>query len=116
MGELPSNLQSMSSIDDIILQLDPYSTYFTKEEFEAYTGSINNTTTGIGVIIEEHEKGIQIVSTFEGAAAALAGIEPGDIIFSVDSATTKGMSIQQASSLITGKEGTTVQLEVLKIY
>ncbi|SES03793.1 S41 family peptidase [Psychrobacillus sp. OK032] len=113
-GELPSNLQSMSSIDDIILKLDPYSTYFSKEEFEAYTGSINNSTTGIGVIIEEHEKGIQIVSTFEGAAAALAGIEPGDIILSVDSATTKGMSIQQASSLITGKEGTTVQLEVLK--
>ncbi|MDI2587726.1 S41 family peptidase [Psychrobacillus sp. NEAU-3TGS] len=114
MGELPSNLQSMTSINDIIVKLDPYSSYFTKEEFEAYTGSINNSATGIGVIIEEHEKGIQIVSTFDGATAALAGIEPGDIILSVDGETTKGMSIQQASSLITGKEGTTVQLVVLK--
>ncbi|MFJ8065537.1 S41 family peptidase [Psychrobacillus sp. NPDC096426] len=114
MGELPSNLQTMSSIDAIIGQLDPYSSYFTKEEFEAFTGSINNTTTGIGVIIEEHEKGIQIVSTFEGAAAALTGLEPGDIILSVDGSKTKGMSVQQVSSLITGQEGTTVQLEVLK--
>lgn len=114
IGEIPSNLQTMSSIEDITLKLDPYSTYFTKEEFENYTSSINNTTTGIGVIIEEHEKGIQIVSTFEGAAAALAGMEPGDIIVSIDGTKTKGMSIQQASSLITGKAGTTVKLEVLK--
>lgn len=114
IGEIPFNLQSMTSIEDIVGQLDPYSTYFTKDEFEAYTGSINNTTTGIGVIIEEHEKGIQIVSTFEGAAAELTGLEPGDIIISIDGAKTTGMSIQQASSLITGKAGTTVQLEVLK--
>lgn len=114
MGEIPTNLQTMSSIEDITLKLDPYSTYFTKEEFENYTSSINNTTTGIGVIIEEHEKGIQIVSTFEGAAASLAGLEPGDIIVAVDGVMTKDMSIQQASSLITGKAGTTVRLEVLK--
>lgn len=114
MGEIPANLQTMSSIEDITLKLDPYSTYFTKEEFENYTSSINNTTTGIGVIIEEHEKGIQIVSTFEGAAASLAGLEPGDIIVAVDGVMTKDMSIQQASSLITGKVGTTVKLEVLK--
>ncbi|TQR18133.1 S41 family peptidase [Psychrobacillus soli] len=114
IGELPSNLQSLPTIDGIIEQLDPYSTYFTKEEFEAYTSGINNTTTGIGVIIEEHEKGIQIVNTFEGAAAALAGMEPGDIIVSIDGTNAKGMSIHQASSLITGKAGTTVQLEVLK--
>lgn len=113
-GELPSNLQRLTSIDAIMEKLDPYSTYFSKEEFEAYTSSINNTTTGIGVIIEEHEKGIQIVSTFEGAAAKEAGIVPGDIIVSVDGTSTKGMSIQQASSIITGKAGTTVQLEILK--
>lgn len=113
-GELPSNLQSLKSIDAIMEQLDPYSTYFTKDEFEAYTNSINNTTTGIGVTIEEHEKGIQIVSTFEKAAAMEAGIVPGDIILSIDDNPTEGMSIQQASTLITGKNGTTVQLVILK--
>ncbi|WP_144511977.1 S41 family peptidase [Bacillus sp. FJAT-22090] len=113
-GEIPSNLKSLKSIDAIIEQLDPYSTYFTKDEFEAYTSSINNTTTGIGVTIEEHKKGIQIVSTFEKAAAMEAGIVPGDIILSIDGTPTEGMSIQQASSLITGKDGTTVQLVILK--
>lgn len=113
-GDVPANLKSLTSIDAIIKELDPYSTYFTKEEFESYTNSINNTTTGIGVVIEEHEKGIQIVNTFEGGAAIKAGIMPGDIITSVDGVSTVNMSIQQASSLITGKEGTTVQLVVLK--
>lgn len=113
-GELPSNLQDLNSIDAIMEQLDPYSTYFTKEEFESYTSSINNTTTGIGIVIEEHEKGIEIVSTFEGAAAWDAGIVPGDIILSVDGVSTEKMSIQQASSIITGKEGTKIRVQVLK--
>lgn len=113
-GEIPSSIEEIDSIDDIIEQLDPYSTYFTREEFEAYTNSINNTTTGIGVTIEEHVTGIQIVSTFEEGAAQQAGISPGDIILSIDGISTLGMAIQQASSIITGKEGTTVQLQVLK--
>lgn len=113
-GEIPTNLQKLTSIEAIIEQLDPYSTYFTKEEFEEYTNSINNTTTGIGVVIEEHEKGIQIVNTFEGGAAIEAGIIPGDIITSVNGVSTEKMSVQQASSIITGKEGTTVQLVILK--
>lgn len=113
-GELPSNIDELDSIDEIVEQLDPYSTYFTREEFEAYTNSINNTTTGIGVIIEEHPNGIQIISTFEGGAAGQAGISPGDIILTVDGISTIGMAIQQASSIITGKEGTTVQLQILK--
>lgn len=114
MGELPKNLQKITSIDKVVEQLDPYSTYFTKEEFEAYTSSINNTTTGIGVVIEENEKGILIVNTYEGGNAIKAGIVPGDIILSINGTSTKNMSVQEASSLITGKEGTTVQLEVLK--
>lgn len=113
-GDIPANLHNLTSIDGIIGQLDPYSTYFTKEEFEVYTNSINNTTTGIGVVIEEHEKGIQIVNTFEGGAAIGAGIMPGDIIIEVDGVSTEKMSIQHASSLITGKEGTVVQLVVWK--
>lgn len=113
-GELPSNIEEIDSIDGIVEQLDPYSTYFTDEEYEAYTNSINNTTTGIGVTIEEHASGIQIVSTVEGGAAGQAGISPGDIILSVDGISTIGMAVQQASSIITGKEGTTVQLEILK--
>ncbi|MCZ8539011.1 S41 family peptidase [Psychrobacillus psychrodurans] len=113
-GEIPSSIEEIDSIDDIMEQLDPYSTYFTREEFEAYTNSINNTTTGIGVTIEEHVTGIQIVSTFDGGAAQQAGISPGDIILSINGISTTGMAIQQASSIITGKEGTTVQVQVLK--
>ena len=114
-GELQSNITELDSIESIVGQLDPYSTYFTKEEFERYTDSINNKPTGIGISIEEHEKGIQIVSTFDGAPAKEAGIEPGDIILSVDGNSTERMSVQQASSLITGKAGTKVNIEVLKI-
>ena len=64
-GDVPSDLQQSTTIDTIIQQLDPYSTYFSREEFEEYTNSINNTTTGIGVVIEENEQGNLDENTFE---------------------------------------------------
>ena len=113
IGEIPTNLNDMVSIESIMEQLDSYSMYFTKEEFDVYTGSINNTSIGIGVNIEEHVQGIQVVRTYEGGAAEKTGIIAGDIITKVNGISTERMSVQQASELIKGKEGTTVELEIL---
>ncbi len=113
-GDIPQNLNHYTSIQEIMNQLDQYSTYFSKEEYEKYNSSINNETTGIGIVIGEIQNGIEILDVFEETPAYRAGIEPGDIILSIDGVSTKGMSIQQASSYITGKEGTTVVLQVQK--
>lgn len=67
VGTIDGNLESATSIPEIINMLDPYSTYFTKQEFEAYMNSINLATIGIGVVIEEHKDGILIKDVIEGS-------------------------------------------------
>ncbi|MGR6905117.1 S41 family peptidase [Lysinibacillus sp. BSL11] len=110
VGTINGNLEKATSISEIMSMLDPYSTYFTKQEFENYMNSINLSTIGIGVVIEEHEDGIHILQVIEGSGAFEAGVQAGDIIISVNSESIIGRSTQEASSLLIGNEGTRVEV------
>lgn len=114
VGEIEGDLQNAASVEQVIDMLDPYSAYFTAEEFEEFLNSIEMTSIGIGVVIEEHDKGIYIVDVIQGASAEQAGIAIGDIITQIDGKSTVQMTTSQASSLILGAENTSVTLTVLK--
>lgn len=114
VGEIEGDLQNATSVEQVIDMLDPYSAYFTAEEFEEFLNSIEMTSIGIGVVIEEHDKGIYIVDVIQGASAEQAGIAIGDIITQIDGKPTVHMTTSQASSLILGAENTSVILTVLK--
>lgn len=113
VGDIKGNVNEAKTISELMKMLDPYSTYFTKEEFEAYLNAIDLTSVGIGVVIEEHEKGIRISEVIEGASAHKAGIKAGDIIISINGTSTLNMSTSDASSLIMGEEGSSVTLILL---
>ncbi|CAM5520254.1 Peptidase S41 OS=Lysinibacillus sphaericus OX=1421 GN=LS41612_19685 PE=3 SV=1 [Lysinibacillus sphaericus] len=46
--------------------------------------SINMSTIGIGVVIEEHDDGIHILQVIEESGAAEAGVVAGDIIIGIN--------------------------------
>jgi len=110
VGTINGNLEKATSISEIMSMLDPYSTYFTKQEFENYMNSINLATIGIGVVIEEHEDGIHILQVIEGSGAFEADVQAGDIIIGVNGESIIGRSTQEASSLLIGNEGTKVEV------
>ncbi|KOS60761.1 PDZ domain-containing protein [Lysinibacillus agricola] len=110
VGTINGNLQKAKTIDEIIDMLDPYSTYFTQQEFEEFMNSINLSTIGIGVVIEEHEDGIHILQVIENSGAFDGGVVAGDIIIAINGETIVGRSTQETSSLLIGDEGTQVTL------
>ncbi|KGR76522.1 S41 family peptidase [Ureibacillus sinduriensis] len=114
VGEINGDLNSATSIDEVIDMLDPYSDYFSKEEYEAFTNSIEMETVGIGIVIEKHEKGILIVDVIENGSAYSSGFEAGDIITKINGQSTFDMSVEQAQSLIVGEENSIVDIEILK--
>jgi len=113
VGKINGNLQNAQTIPDIINMLDPYSTYFSKQEFEEFMNSINLSTIGIGVVIEEHDDGIHILQVIEESGASDAGVVAGDIIIAINGQSIVGNSIEEASSLLVGNEGTQVQVKLL---
>lgn len=109
--DVPENVLNSTTVQDLMGQLDKYSVYMTKEQYENFVSSIEGKFVGIGVAIEEHERGIKITSVIQGSPAEQSGLKAGDIILSVDSKKLAGESAQTAISYITGKEDTKVTLE-----
>lgn len=110
VGTIHGDLQKAKTIPEIIDMLDPYSTYFTKTEFEEFINSIELSTIGIGVIMEEHEDGIHILQVFENSGAFDAGLVAGDTIIAINGQSVAGSSTQEASSLLVGDENTKIEV------
>ena len=72
--------------------------------------SIDLSTIGIGVIIEEHEDGIHILQVFENSGASKAGVVAGDIIIAINGQSVIGSSTQEVSSLLTGDDNTKIEV------
>lgn len=94
---------------------EPYTHYYTAEEFEQYVSGIEESYVGIGVVIsvdEEKEK-IVIIAPFEDSPAYEAGIKPGDYILKVDGNDYSADEMDECvSSIKSGKEGTTVNITI----
>ena len=92
---------------------DPYSDYFTKTEFSEFIGSINNTFSGIGIVIDIVPEGIQVSSVIENSPAIDGGLKVGDIIVQADNNSLVGITnTEEAIKYIKGETGTYVKLVV----
>ena len=93
---------------------DPYTEYISKEEMEEYMQDTLGNYVGIGIymILDEEEGKIKVVSPMKGSPAEAAGIQPGDIIETVDGESYTKEEMSEVSNKIKGKEGTTVKIGI----
>jgi carboxyl-terminal processing protease len=95
---------------------DPYTSYFTKEEYASFIEKMEGSYEGIGVVVSygETEDTIVVVAPFKDSPGEIAGVEPGDHILAVDGVDVVGMSLDKVVELIKGEKGTQVVLSVLR--
>ena len=92
---------------------DPYSAYYTPEEYTSLMQAQQGTYAGIGVRITiGDDQLVTIVEVFEDSPALAAGLQPGDKIVQVDGADVTGMELDSVSAKIKGTIGTEVALGV----
>ncbi|KOA20591.1 carboxy-terminal processing protease CtpB precursor [Clostridium homopropionicum DSM 5847] len=102
-----------NSIEEMLKNMgDPYSSYFTKVEFDDFVNSIDNKFTGIGIQFRLQEEGVEIVKVMDGSPAKEAGLQIGDVILKADNTILKGLKEEQIGALIKGFAGTTVNLVI----
>lgn len=92
--------------------LDPYSKYFTAEEFADYMQNLSGEFCGIGVTIMKFGEGLQVTKVHRGSPAEAAGLNAGDVIFMADGVDLAGLDLTTAKSHIIGEEGTSVSLGI----
>ena len=92
---------------------DPYSAYFTDEEYQRYLSSINGAYDGIGVLIgQPTEDGAEILDVYEDTSASAAGLLAGDFIVAVDGTGVSGLTLEEISTLIARGNGEAVKLTI----
>lgn len=96
---------------------DPYSVYYTAEEYEKLREDTSGEYCGIGVIVSLNVKTgyVTVTKVFEGTPAAKAGMLPGDILYKVEDVDVVGMDLDLlVKEHIKGKEGTPVTITVYR--
>jgi len=91
---------------------DPYTVYLSPKETQAFEEKQSGQYSGIGAALEKGKQGLVITNVFDGSPAAKAGLEPGDIIVTVDGEPTVDAAIEASIARIKGTEGSHVKLGV----
>jgi carboxyl-terminal processing protease len=93
---------------------DPYSAYYTPEEYAALTQDLSGEYYGLGMgIAIDADTGLAEVQYFlDGSSAQKAGIAVGALIVSVDGQDVSGMTLQEISALCIGDNGEPITIGV----
>ncbi len=93
---------------------DPFTLYFTPEQYKRLQESYQGRYTGIGVYLSFTTGYPVVTGTVPGSPAAAAGLRNGDQITKVGDRDVKGITADEATSLIQGVEGSKVTLTILR--
>ena len=100
------------SINNMLLELDPYTTYMEKEEKDGIEMLTKGKYGGVGIQIGLREKQLTVISPMDQSPAKRAGILSGDKIIKIDGQETEEFNIDDAAKLIRGKKGSEVVLSI----
>ena len=80
---------------------DPYSRYYTAEEYEEESSSTSGSYTGIGISMQKNpEGGVVIVECYEKGPGDLAGLREGDIISAIDGEDITEWGMEDVAALV----------------
>ena len=92
---------------------DRFSAYFDPKTFKEFQEATDGAFEGVGLTVAPVERGLRVLTVFDGSPAQRAGIRPRDVIVGVDGKSLQGKTAEQATALIKGPAGSTVRLAVV---
>jgi len=95
---------------------DPYTAYYTADEYAELMESTSGTYSGIGVVVQQNaETGvITVVKPYANCPGAEAGMLPNDILYKVAGEDCTGVDINLVVSKIKGTPGTSVDITIYR--
>ncbi|MFL2530040.1 MAG: S41 family peptidase [Porticoccaceae bacterium] len=113
--DVPSDNQLQeASIEGLLDNLDPHSTYLDQDEYKQLQGKTAGNAGGLGIDISINKKAIQVVTTLDNSPARQAGIQSGDQIIDINYQTIEGMDHKQVTAELRGKQGSEIILGIAR--
>jgi carboxyl-terminal processing protease len=110
------NRQEMTNeaINGMLKSLDPYSGYFTDDDFDFFVNQTDGEFGGIGVEIMPDSGAIKVITPIDDLPAYKAGIRAGDFIVGVNGQLVSNLGFNKAVQEMRGEPGTKLNLLVVK--
>ena len=102
-----------AAVKGLLLDLDPHSVYFDKEDASAFEEETSGAYGGVGVEVQPQGDGtILVVAPIDDTPAAKAGLKSGDLIVAIDGRPLQPGADGQAT--LRGKPGSEVKLTIAR--
>ena len=95
---------------------DPYSVYYTPEEYKDLQVSTSGTYYGIGAGVSQNVNTMEVTITkvYRGTPSEEAGLKNGDKVISVEGIDATTVEVSELVQYIRGEEGTTVHMVIFR--
>lgn len=121
IDQIPQEALEKSTVKEMVDALgDPYTEYFTPEEYAAFVASMSDSSlVGIGVVFTNTaqavpEEGLLIEQVLDGSPAAQGGLLAGDMIQAVDGKPVQGSTLDLITEWIRGEINSTVDITYVR--
>src|ERR1700682_4440847 len=112
-GKVDSTKLSHGTVHGLLSGLgDPFSAYFDPTQYKKLQQSYQGLYSGIGIYLSFTTSYPVITGTVPGSPASAAGLQAGDQVVKVGDKDMKGVTSDQATTLIQGPDGTKVTMEI----
>ncbi len=102
------------AIRGLLESLDPYSTYFTPEEYKQYLAHPEPGSGRVGIFLSKKMGFATIISVLPDSPAAKAGVKPGDLLDRIDGQPTRELSAVQLERQLAGQPGSKVNVSIVR--
>ena len=101
-----------AAINGMLTSLDPHSSYVSDESFEKMKVNTSGKFGGLGIEVTMENGFVKVVSPIDDTPAAKAGIQPEDLILSVDKESIVGLNLSEAVDKLRGPIGSEVIITI----
>ena len=103
---------AQEAVRGMLRGLDPYSAYFTREEYKHFQEVTRGSYEGLGIRIIMKDGWLTVETPFRDGPATKAGVLAGDRIEKINGESTRGITLQEAVRKLKGPRGSKVTITV----
>src|SRR6202171_6331327 len=103
------------AIPGMLRVLDPHSSFFDPRAYSNLREDQRGRYYGVGMTIVPRENFTYVLAPMPNSPAYVAGIQPGDVIMSVDGKSATGLTSSEVADMLKGPKGTIVHITMKRV-